>query len=577
MDNQVHYELYIRKTPNSSWVLDLATEDRVRALAVAEEALEEKRAVAVRVTKETLDAETRDFRSINILTKGMAEPPKKKAQVEDLEPLCVSIADLYTAHARDRIGKLLDTWLARQTVTAFELMHRPDLVEKLDASGVELQHAIQKVAVPEAQARGASTDEIVRHFQALGERAINRLLKDGRAGTPPDFAKEPFAKICDNLAGDPDQAYVIGLGVARHMASGRTWGEKLGLLLDLADAAPQGPSRALALHIIEQPLTEMISTRSALSDVLGQELELGPSLTALTRLAGAEAVDALLALDANLAASLPALTGPAARLANWLDGPQFPAVRGAISKRVLRELHGPRRLRPGDPEAEIKALRLLAMALTATAGRVLSLDDIKAAFSERSKALTASDFVDSLTNGCGSARLESEALIRLAENVTGGVAKRQAARWLASTFEALRFEKEFRDTAEAVTLRLAGLASLQRGITRAHLVPEDAGPLMQRLGEIGGMAEADAKLTQAVARANAPIGKRIEILARMAAGETAPMGPAADRARTEALKLARAPEAMPALEASPELLALLRHLVATPASVAAVAQAAAAA
>ena len=36
----------------------------------------------------------------------------------------------------------------RQGIPAYELLHRPDLAEKLEASGVELQHAIQKVAVP---------------------------------------------------------------------------------------------------------------------------------------------------------------------------------------------------------------------------------------------------------------------------------------------------------------------------------------------------------------------------------------------------------------------------------------------
>ena len=568
MDNQVHYELYIRKSPTSSWVLDLATEDRERAMNTAEEALTEKRAVSVRVTKETLDDDTREFRSVTILNKGVAEKAKSKTLAEPLDALCVSPSDLYTAHARDRVGRLLDSWLARVTLTPFELLHRPDMAEKLDASGVELQHAIQKVAVPEAQARGAPTHELMRHFQGLVERTINRLMKDDRAGTLPNFGTEPFATACERLSGDPERAYLIGTGVARYIGPGKTWGEKLGLLLDLADAAPQGESRTMALQVLEQPLIEIVGTRSALSDVLGHELELGPALTALTRLAGAEAVDALLSLDPNLAAGMPALTGPAARLANWLDGPHFGGVRAAISKRVLKELNGPRRLRPGDPEGEIKSLRLLAMALTATAGRVLTIDDIQAAFAERSKGLTASDFVDSLTHECPTVRQEAEALIRLAENVTGGVAKRQAARWLASTFGAIRFEKEFRNTAEPPTTRLALLAGLQRGILRARLIDEDSRPLIARLGEVGAYAEADCKLTAALARANAPLATRLDILGRMACGEIAPIGPAADRARMEALKLARLPEAKPVLERSPELLAMLRSLVSTPASAA---------
>ncbi len=562
MGAQVHYELYIRKTPTSSWTLDLATEDRARALAMADEALNDKRAVGVKVCKESLDEFTREFRTVTILTKGAVETGKAKPVKEDNEPLCVSPQDLYTAHARDRIGQLLEAWLLRNKVTPFELMHRADLAERLDASGVEIQHAIQKVAVPEGQARGASTHEMVRHFQSLVERTIARLSKDERRGALPDFAKEPFAQTCERLAGDPDRAYLLGAGVARALSPAKDWTDKLGRLLDLADAAPQGPARTLALSVLEQPLTEMLGSKSALSDLLGPDLELGPALTAMTRLGGAEAVDALLVFDPSMASAMPSLTGPAARLANWLDGPNFPGVRAAISKRVLKELHGPRRLRPGDPEAEIKSLRILAMALTATAGRVLTIDDIQAAFADRSKSLTANDFVDSLTRDCGSAKLEAEALIRLAENVTGGVAKRQAARWLASTFGALKFEKEFRNGAEPPTVRLAGLAALQRGVMRANLPDEDCQPLVALLGEIGATAEADCKLSLAIARANAPLGVRLDLLARMAVGETAPLGPAADRCKAEVLKLARTPEAKPFLDAAPDTLAMLRYLVA---------------
>ncbi|MFM9673575.1 hypothetical protein, partial [Streptomyces galilaeus] len=92
---------------------------------------------------------------------------------------------LYTLHARERIGRLLEGWLRRKSVTPFELLHRPDLVEQLDASGVEIQHAVQKIAVPEAQARGLTTHELIRTFQALVDRAIERLTRDGRKNAFP--------------------------------------------------------------------------------------------------------------------------------------------------------------------------------------------------------------------------------------------------------------------------------------------------------------------------------------------------------------------------------------------------------
>ena len=63
---------------------------------------------------------------------------------------------------------------------------------------------------------------------------------------------------------------------------------------------------------------------------------------------------------------------------------------------VLRELMGPRRLRPADAPGEIDILRTLAMSLTATAGRLLTLEEVQTAFTERSKSLVTADFVAGL-------------------------------------------------------------------------------------------------------------------------------------------------------------------------------------
>ena len=146
--SQVHYEVYIRKPGAPSWVLELASEDRARAMETAEELLSSGKASAIRVTKEILEEDSSEFKSVNILTKGDVGKADKKKKDKDAAPLCVSPADLYTIHARDVIGRLLEAWLAREKVTPFELLHRADLIEKLDAAGMDLQHAIQKIAIP---------------------------------------------------------------------------------------------------------------------------------------------------------------------------------------------------------------------------------------------------------------------------------------------------------------------------------------------------------------------------------------------------------------------------------------------
>lgn len=559
---QVHYELFIRRAPGASWTLEMASENRAQVVASAEAMMKEGKVAAVKVSKETLDPETREFQSISILKLGAVETPKKKKVVENQEPLCVSPQDLYTVHARERIGRLLEGWLERKGATPFELLHRPDLVEELEASGTDLQHAIQKIAIPEAQARDMSVHELIRTFSGLVERAIDRLMKDFRKGGMPDLDKEGFARAAERVSKDPDRAYLLGAGVAASIAPAKSWQEKISRLLDLADAAPvTGPPRGLALQTLEQPLAEILESKTGLDAVIGKDLDLGGQLAAMTRLSACDAVDALMRMEPSVARVMPPLSEASTRLSKWLAAEDFESVRAAIVRRVVRELNGPRRLRPGDPEGEIEVMRALAMALTAAAGSLLPLDDIQTAFSTRSKMLVTSDFVETYLGPDRTAREEAEALMWLVENVLGGVNKRQAGRYLAAGIAALRFEKEFRFGPDTAAVKLQKLAALQKAVARGGLVSEDYGPIQAKIGDVGGLVEADAKLVSILAKAPAPPVQKLLLLLRLAIGETCPIGPAADRARQEAIRLMRQDETRAELASQPEQLGQVRGMI----------------
>jgi hypothetical protein len=560
--SQVHYELFVRHTPGAPWKLEMAGENRAQVVEAAELMFAEGRVAAVRVTKETLDDETREFQSVSILSKGKVESARKQAVVEDREPLCVSPEDLYSVHARDRIGRLLEGWLTRNQATPFELLHRPDLIEKLDAAGTDLQHAVQKIAVPEAQARNISVHELIRSFQKLIERAITRVLADGRKGRFPDLGKEGFAHAVERLCGEPEGAYLIGAGVAAHIAGAGGWSGKVMRLLDLAAAAPRdGQGRRLAFEVLQQPLSEILESRAGLVELLGPELDLGGQLAGMTRLAACDAVAALVAIEPRVADSLPPLPAAAMRLSEWLSQEPFAAARSAVGRRVLRELTGPRRLRPSNPREEIELLRALGMALTAAAGQLLPLENVQEAFAARSKGLVTSEFVAALLGNDRSAREEAELLTWLCENVVGGANKRQAARYLASHIGQLRFEKEMRSGTDSPAQRLGALAALQRAAGRAGLDATEVAHLQSKLGEIGGLVEADARLTLALAQAPAPVMHRLQLLVKLAAGEAAPLGPAADRARAAAMKLLRSDAARAELAAAPGKLAQVRDMI----------------
>lgn len=560
--SQVHYELFVRRKAGAQWTLEIASENRAHALQVAEDTLAQGRAVAVRVSKETLDAATGEYKSIAIFTKGMVDGGKPKKEVEERDPLCVQPADLYTAHARDRIGRLLEGFLNRHKATPFELLHRPDLVEKLEASGTDLQHALQKIAIPEAEARGQSVHEVIRHFQGLVERTVANLMKAFKKGTLPDLDKEGFAKAAERLVADPDRAFLLGAGVAASISAATNWSDKIARLLDLADAAPQEPrARAAALAAIEQPLAEIIGSRAGMADLLDTKDDLGGTLAAMTRLTGGLAVEALIRIEASVRNCMPELSGTARRLSDWLSGDDFPSVRKAIAERVLTELNGVRRLKPTDAEAEIEFLRALAMSLTAAAGRILQAEDIQGAFTTRSKTLLNGDFIDSLLGRDRSAHEEIKMLIRLAENVMGAVNKRNAARWLNANISAMRFEKEMRAGPDSPVAKLSHLAGLQRQLTRSGLVREDFEPLCAKLGDIGALIEADSRLLAMLVRAPAPLPHRLQLLAKLAMGEAGPSGPVAEKARIEALKLARDPSSREQLAGSPQTMDLIKTLV----------------
>ncbi len=562
MTQQVHYELFIRRQPASPWALDMAAESREQVVGTAEQLLAERKVAAVRVTKETFDPDIGEFKSSTILTKGEIVVGKPKKVIENREPLCVTPSDLYTSHARDRIGRLLEGWLQRQKATPFELLHRPDLAERLDASGTDLQHAIQKIAVPEAQARGLSVHELIRTFQALAQRTIDRILKDRRRGALPDFAKEGFAAAAERLVDDPERSYLLGAGVAASIAQTRDWEAKVGRLLDLADAAStREPARALSFHVIEQPLSEILESNAGLVDLLGASLDLGSRLAAMTRLAAHGVVDKLIAAEPSVARIMPPLVGAAVRLADWMEKPPFANARVAVAKRVLAELNGPRRLRPSSPVDEIELLRALAMALTAAAGDLLPPEDVQAAFVNRSKMLVTGEFVDAYLGHNASPREEVEALIRLVENVIGGANKRQAARWLSTAVHALKLEKDMRFGPDSPAVRLSALAALQKAMGRCGLVPEDLAPLSAKLGELGGQIEADSKLCAALVAAHAPVFHRLTMLLKLATGDAAPLGPAADRARLAALKLLKSDEARTQFNETPESLMRVRGML----------------
>ena len=104
-------------------------------------------------------------------------------------------------------------------------------------------------------------------------------------------------------------------------------------------------------------------------------------------------------------------------------------------------------------------------------------------------------------------------------------------------------------------------SELQHALAAADLPTAEGASISARLGEAGGWVEADARLVHQLAHSPAPPVTRALVLLRMASGEAAPRGPAAERARVELFRLLRAPELHRDAGEHPESFRRLRDLL----------------
>ena len=560
--SSVHYEIFAKR-PGGVMNLELTHAQEDHALRVAEQMLADGEFVGVRVVRETRDPETGEFKSAVLLKRGDQDDGKARPAGEDTGPVCREPADLYTPAARIQIARLLEGWLAKVQATPFELVHRLDLVERLQTTGGELQHAIQKIAVPQSLGRGLGVHQVVRALQQLTDQAVGRLRADRQAGVFAAVTPETFAEACRDLVGQADAAYRLAGGVADHIGVDAGWSAKTDRLLDLADAAARldGPARALALQLLAQPLSETLASKAAMAELLGDDLDLGGQIAAFLRLIAGSALGGLAAVDPAAAALIPPLRPTAERVASRLATPGFEDIRRGLARRLVQDLAASRRLRPADPAGEVALARALGAALGAVDPQVLPAEDARAALVERSRLLVSQDFIDALLRVERPVLREVADLVQLMDGLAGGANRTQAARWILASLTSGRFEAEIASGADTPAGRMGQLARLHRHLARSRNDVGGIEAILDRIVQVADRLESERNLVRQIARAQAPVSHKLGALLRMAAGETAPPGLAAGRARAEARRLLGEPQAMAELAQDPAALKQLQGLM----------------
>src|SRR5271156_6791981 len=186
MGTQIHFEVFRRVGAKGGWVMHDVLPNRERAIEMAQDLMASEKATGVKVVKETYNDDTGDYLSLKIFEEGHNQV-KVEPNAEDVPHAlpCFKPDDLYSYHARATMARLLHEYLSRHKLTATELIHRADALEKLEATGTVYQHAIQKIAIAQAASTSTPVAHIIKSLNELATRSLHRVYRDMRRGYFP--------------------------------------------------------------------------------------------------------------------------------------------------------------------------------------------------------------------------------------------------------------------------------------------------------------------------------------------------------------------------------------------------------
>ena len=518
MASQVHYEVFRRVGAKGGWTMHDVRTTRDDAITMAQELMASEKATGVKVVKETYNDDTGDFMSLKIFEEGHNKV-KVDVKAEDTPHAlpCFKPDDLYSYHARATIARLLSDFLARCKITVTELLHRADMLEKLEATGTLYQHAIQKVAVAQAASTNIPVQQIVKSLNELTTKAIHKVYRDERNGAFSDSNAEQFASLAVKLAGNPESQYLFNGALARYLRQANGWDEKVQRLLTLMEYAPEDESgRKLLLSAVDGIVAEILSGSAALQDLMGKSENLAGALTNLVSLFLGKQVEG-------------ARKGLCALSMHFAED-DLPAAKTAIAGRIIAEIKSNRRLCPDSMVQELKALRGIANRLVLGVGKYLSHEDLISGFTLRSHRLVAQE---ALGHHIAEAPQDEklERILFVEDNIIGAENKRQLATYVMPVLNSAPFEAHFLNAKLPLLARLQKLAQLQARVRRSGFVDVMRDEIAAKLDALADAVEHLGRLFESIeARTPNPVEKA-QTLLRLAAGGVLTEGRLAARAR----------------------------------------------
>ena len=378
--------------------------------------------------------------------------------------ICREAADLYTPRSKRAIARLTREFLDHVKVTPTELLHSVALQKQYMDMGTAYQAAAQKAAMAQAQSANQNVQQRLRELYGCVDAAVRdtaaRLKAKPPAAIDPDTFHEFIAaerKAEKSDSGEiPD--FTINAAVAIYLADSKTWGEKFDKLLLLADSAG-GPD---VIVIVDGLIADIVDSKVALRELIGESETLGKHLEAIVDLLGAP----------NEPKSEFAEGGRT--LHRLLSSHPLSETRGALLRQLRRGLQSKNPLGGKNPAADLHAHLRLLERLT-QAGDSAGGENTIALFSERLPKILSPDTLSMVLRSVNKA---DERLIRALDihrRLGTSAGRQQVRQYIYNIFEFERVAQQFTpeigplpETVKRVTTLHAAFTS--SGLAEQHII-----------------------------------------------------------------------------------------------------------
>ena len=447
--NKIHYEVLGQR--GTSWTIITVVDDQDQALEAARAARVSYR--SVKVMRERFDGKTGIYRSGQIFFSG-AKPKASKYDSDPIPGVCWKVEDLYSYEGRRSINRVLRAELVRWGLTATELVHSVEHVERLQDSGTAMQRAVQQTSIAQVRETGQNVQERIKQIYEIIDRGIVALRRDQEMASRLRIVDGDLDALIAEVGSRESRTYLLNLALVHHLAGARGFGEKLERVL-----GPIRPDHPDWVHEVADTFAgELLLIGNVAERLVGKRDTLKQELSATALL-----VQGALPVDDD---SAPREAHTVNRL---IAAGKMPHTRQALAQHLLEELKGSRKLVDGNIRAEAEATRDLLVHLNADDGPWVGDARMLEALGNRNSRWLHPEAVAEYLLGAENPDDRAARLIDLEPSIFGAANKRKLAEFLMPLLTSPQAELFFTSEDVPVSEQMKRLAGIQKRILETEL------------------------------------------------------------------------------------------------------------